>query len=420
MKIIYVHHGERAINGTKSQTDKLTPLGEKEVTLLADLLKTLTVEAIYMGEFPRYHLTAELINKNLHTELITDKRLNEHSRSVDATLLDFKARTHSFLQDIITKHSNDDIVICITSGGNLNEFLTFFHRGTPTDGFRRIHAITATVVVFEYDKNPNQEKIGEGAASIAYRTSSNKTLLVGKRPDSFATYEKLCENIKVISDKISAVKIPQHVELFSPCPKFPLGACTFDYVHGTPLKEKIATLSTQEKQTIGHNLSEFISQLSAITFNGDKQAEISINSNKLQKALQIIAPHLSNTENEKLNIVAEKYTAFLTNADFCLTHGDLQQENLLLSENNELIGIIDFGNMEYYVSEIEFFPMLDYDKTIFDSMIMYSNKNISVNNIRLVGLVRYVRHFQHVLRRGEKEITEALARIRTHLKLLQM
>ena len=263
-------------------------------------------------------------------------------------------------------------------------------------------------------------KIGEGAASEAFLTEDGFVLLVGKRSDSFNTYQKLKVSLELLDGKIKSLNIPNNASTIEPYDTYPFGALKFSLVPGTELKKKIADCSDQQKTAIGKKLAEFIFEMQNIDTTLNKEKEIEINNNKFKNSLELIAPYLPNDENDQLQKVAKLYNEFMLNSKFCITHGDLQEENLLVDEKNNLVGIVDFGNMEYYVSEIEFFPMMDFDTIIFNSMIENYRGQIDVNNITLVGLVRHVRFFKHVVGRGEHAIAEELKRIRRLLNSLHV
>ncbi len=240
-------------------------------------------------------------------------------------------------------------------------------------------------------------RIGEGMMSEAYLYNENFVLLVGKRSDSFENYEKLKNNLDMLEGKIKSLEIPNGVNLIQPCDDYPLGALSFSYVKGTELKKQIHTCTMEQKIAIGKSLATFIFEMQNTDIMLDKSKEIEITNSKLKRSSLLIQPYLSKDESKKLQQVAIKYDELMKKSKFVMTHGDLQEENLLVDEENNLVGVIDFGNMEYYVAEIEFAPMMKYDTVIFDSMIKNYKGKIDVNDIKLINLVWQVRFFKHVI-----------------------
>jgi len=157
MKIVYIHHAQRDVSKGINQENGLTEFGVQEATIIGEMLKTVPAKAIYIGEYVRYKLTAELINKYIKAPIIVDDRLNERNAEDKKTENGFAKRTQSFLDDIIEKHNNNDVIFCITSGGNLEEFVNYFYGGNKTDGFIRMQAIGVSPVNFEFNKDGNPD-----------------------------------------------------------------------------------------------------------------------------------------------------------------------------------------------------------------------------------------------------------------------
>lgn len=262
----------------------------------------------------------------------------------------------------------------------------------------------------------NIVKIGEGAVSKAYIYDNKWTLLVGKREDSFEIYKKLKINLELLEGKIKSIKIPSKAKIIEPSENYPLGAISFLYIEGEELKKKIHTCSEEQKRNIGQKIAEFIFEMQNININLDKSKEIEINNHKLKKSMELIKPYLSNEENIKLESVAINYNKFMMNSNFCMTHGDLQEENLIVDKYNNLVGVIDFGNMEYYVPEIEFDSIMNYDLKIFQSMLESFKGKIEINNIRLIGIVRRVRFLKHIINNNYCHILKEVEEIK---KLLE-
>lgn len=255
------------------------------------------------------------------------------------------------------------------------------------------------------------KQLGAGAVSEAFLLEGERALLVGIREDSFEYYQSLAQKMSYVDGKITVAKIPGRIELIAPCKEYPFGALTEDFVGGVSLKSKINVLSEAEKEKIGQTLARFAKEMRGIDCDLDKEKEISVNLQKLEKSLSLLKGHATKEQYAKLEKVKGIYEKFMRKSKFCLTHGDLQEENIFLDENNEVSGIIDFANMEYYVSEVELAPMQGYDEIIFKSMLKNFGGEIDERNVLLVKLVRHIRHFKHIVNWGDTRIKAELERI---------
>ena len=239
-------------------------------------------------------------------------------------------------------------------------------------------------------------KIGSGSAGDGYLLKNGKAMIVGKREDSFSTYKALCEKMQILGDSITEVKYPKIYELISPCEEYPYGALIEEYIEGQELREEIGNLSTQQKEEIGKVLAKFVSQIHNIKTTDRKKEEIEINLSKLNKGLSIVKDYLPTEVYEKLLAIKEPYKNLLESKNFCLTHGDLNAGNIMIDKDGRVSGVIDFGNMEYYIPEIEFVHMCFFDDVIYDSMVKNYPKDISKKEIIFLELVVNIRHFKNI------------------------
>lgn len=248
----------------------------------------------------------------------------------------------------------------------------------------------------------NLKKLGSGSASDAYLLDDGKVIIVGKREDCFSNYQMLYQKSNMIAGKITTINYPKIHQLISPCKEFPFGAMIEDYVPGSELRGKAVQLSMSDKVEIGKNLGLFLSQLHKIKTNGNKEEEISINLKKFDRSILLLKEHLPKETIEKLMVIKNQYHLLMQSKEFCITHGDLNAGNIMISEDNKLSGIIDFGNMEFYIPEIEFAHMYFFDRQIYDSMIKNYDKEINEEEIILLELVINVRHFKNIVNFEEK------------------
>ena len=150
MIITYMHHADRDMSKGRSQDNPITKLGIKEASAIGEIISTkkTDITCIYTGDYIRYRQTNELINKFVQAPIIVDSRLNE----IDCNGKEYERRLHEFLRDIIAKHNNDDMIVCMTSGVALGCFMSFFFK-EPIKGFEYAQGATVSPVLFGYDKD---------------------------------------------------------------------------------------------------------------------------------------------------------------------------------------------------------------------------------------------------------------------------
>ena len=148
MKILYVHHAER--DHTNKNIDRklqdITENGITESNLLAEKLKQIEIKAIYSSPYLRCIHTAQIINKYNNAPIYEEPRLNELNNS--ETWKEFQIRHFEFLDEIIEKHNEDDVIVCISSGVNLSAFVYYFTKQEPSNDNPWIQALTISPVLF--------------------------------------------------------------------------------------------------------------------------------------------------------------------------------------------------------------------------------------------------------------------------------
>lgn len=152
MRIVYIHHAHRDMSKGKTQENSITDYGAKEAAILGEVLREVKVKTIYSGDYIRYNQTVELINKYIKVPVVVDSRLNEWVGGTESKE-SLKNRTHEFLKEIISKYDDEDMVLCVTSGVNLSEFVTFFYKAKPIKGFQFMQAAGICPIVFEYQRD---------------------------------------------------------------------------------------------------------------------------------------------------------------------------------------------------------------------------------------------------------------------------
>lgn len=151
MKLIYVHHADRdrSNKSIPRQEQDITENGKKEAELFAEKLKQVEITAIYTSPYLRCRHTAEIINKYNNAPIYEEEGFNEMQNG--ETYKEFQERNMSSIDKIVKKHSDDDMVICVTSGVNLSSFVFYFTGIAPSNDNTWIQGITCSPVLFTTD-----------------------------------------------------------------------------------------------------------------------------------------------------------------------------------------------------------------------------------------------------------------------------
>lgn len=154
MKIIYMHHAERNIsennNPKLKQYEDITEVGIQEAELLSKRLKNQNITAIITSPYLRCKHTAEIINKYHNSPIIEDERFNEmNSREEWKDLL---KRNMEAIDNAVNKYTDDDTIVCITSGVNFSAFVCYFYGIEPTNDVPWSQAGDISPIIFTKGK----------------------------------------------------------------------------------------------------------------------------------------------------------------------------------------------------------------------------------------------------------------------------
>ena len=156
MKIIYMHHAERDKNsnvesGNSERTmDDITEMGKKQAELLAQRLKNEKITAIISSPYLRCMHTAEIINEYHNLKINEDSRFNEIQK--DEKLESFLKRNMEALDELVQSYSDDDVILCVTSGVNISAFICYTYNIIPSNDLPWSQACDLSPVIFNVKK----------------------------------------------------------------------------------------------------------------------------------------------------------------------------------------------------------------------------------------------------------------------------
>jgi len=155
MRIIYMHNAEKQLmdgykNSKIREQEDITKRGEQEANIISDELSKLKITSIYTSTYKRCKKTAEIINKNHNLEVIVDSNLNGQKQGEDWKT--FLNRNVEFIKDIVDKHNNNDVIVCITGSKNLTGFICYFYNIDINDNTPKITAQSISPINFTIDK----------------------------------------------------------------------------------------------------------------------------------------------------------------------------------------------------------------------------------------------------------------------------
>lgn len=168
MKIFYCHHAMRNKSNPPSQNDGLKDLGKEDASVVARLLDDgvkngLKIKAIYSSPYFRCMETARLINEKIQVPIFEDVRFNEFEgvhklvkgQMVDSgeSWKDCQCRIISAIKDIVENYSNDDVVICVTSGVNISAFIALAYGVKCSDNLPYPLVPSCSLVGFDINEN---------------------------------------------------------------------------------------------------------------------------------------------------------------------------------------------------------------------------------------------------------------------------
>jgi aminoglycoside phosphotransferase (APT) family kinase protein len=192
-------------------------------------------------------------------------------------------------------------------------------------------------------------------------------------------------------------------------------------IFGQSLDEVISLLTVDEKQRLGSRIGEFFKRFHKSYLPNmpliSVEQESSEHRQKLGSGLSAINKHFAKSEVTQIEkLVLEEYPEEMGRLGFTrgLCHGDLGYWNIVYGRNGE-VGIIDFGDVGYYDTSIDFAGMND--EIILDAALGAYGENVSRSKIALRKRIMPILDLPYFIGCNDVErIEKTVARIRKSLK----
>lgn len=189
---------------------------------------------------------------------------------------------------------------------------------------------------------------------------------------------------------------------------------------GSSLDEKILSLTNSEKKRLGSRIGAFLrqlhhSQLPDVPLMSIEQETLHFKQ-KFSSSLDAISKEFTKSEVDKLKeLVCEEFPRLMGRLGFTkgLCHGDLGYWNIVYGSAGE-VGIIDFGDVAYYDTSIDFAGMND--EILLDAALHSYGTEVSKEKINLRKKIIPVLDLPFFIESGNDEsIEKKIAQIRRSL-----
>lgn len=266
-------------------------------------------------------------------------------------------------------------------------------------------------------KYKERKLLSGGLCSTAYVLDNEYIQLVGKRCDSYEVYKDLKDNADLLDGKINCVDYPKNMMLIECCEEYPFGCLMYPIVKGKPLK--VDDLDEKKINEIVAKLVDFNMEMHSSDIHWDRNESINHEIDKVKRNIDLLKAYVTEGEINTLKKYEHLFCEYLkSKKNFCITHGDLWADNLIVDENNNLTGIIDFGNMAYFLPEVDYASLWDIKEGFLDKMIKESREDITRESVNLFIVHRELCCFEYILDSDPKDISSQLEKISQAISLI--
>ena len=256
-----------------------------------------------------------------------------------------------------------------------------------------------------------KKKLSSGLCSNAYLLDDEYIQLEGKSKESYNTYKDIKNNSDLLIGKITCVEFPSNMSLVNPGEEYPYGALIYKMVKGSPLNPDGLTIKEQDE--LARTIIQFNTQMHNSEIHWDRERAINHELEKIDKNIEILNAYLKENELLQLKKYRQLFSDYLNSKkSFCITHGDLWADNLIVDEKNQLTGVIDFANMAYFLPEVDYASMWNMIDGFIDKLLLYTQEDVTKESINLFIVHRELCSFEYILEIEPEDVECQIEKLR--------
>lgn len=261
------------------------------------------------------------------------------------------------------------------------------------------------------------QKIGEGWMSLAYLVNDHLVFRFPKEADGGKSLEKEKKALPYLQKCIS-LKIPEFA--YFGLQENGLPFTGYNILPGVPLNDLYEEVPLNVRQKIARPVANFIKEISSVPYEIAKELELPENDfykeyfNTLEEIKGGVFDLLSTGLKDYISNQFSWYLNNKKNFEYVPTvlHGDLSTDHLLFDSNTEeLVGVIDFGDLELGDPDYEYLYLLDDFGLEFtkDIMELRGEKNIDskIEKISFFMLVDNIGIITEGIHRNDNKMIES-------------
>lgn len=260
------------------------------------------------------------------------------------------------------------------------------------------------------------ELLSEGYNSKSYTIKINSkdyTLLQGRISDSYQCYQNSYKNLIFLYNNgnplIKSLQVPFNgIKLLEPDNNNEFlenGGLIYEEIKGLILYEKYFDKINKEK--IANKLYLFLDELYSIKISTtDMEKAKNKIIHEFQDDIKVIKEYFNNNKiDNNINKFEKEFLEYINNFnEFHYIHGDLWQENMIISEDyQDLVGIVDFDNFSIGDIAKDYAALVDLGQDFIDNLIEKNIKNIKnredfIKRIKIYEKKIEIEDFSYILR----------------------
>lgn len=235
----------------------------------------------------------------------------------------------------------------------------------------------------------NLIKLGSGHWSDTFQLNDEEVLLVGRRSGAYDRYLDLAQKTQVLSTANLSISVPVIKEVISPNTTYPFGAIRETKVQGRPIGHDLETMSEGAKRKLGKQIAEFLNELHALL-----PVHKRFGTSAIKQELSQFKQGCQNLKGDIPAILLMKierdYKEVFRTRKLVFTHGDIQENNILVDAANNLCGVVDFGNAAYSIPEMDYYLIFDFDPVLYSAMSSFSTDGLDTIKMYIVKAAKLI------------------------------